>query len=347
MVGQFRLGLVFIAPIIMFSNLRLRSIQVTDPKQEYQIMQYLKNLIKTFIKNFIRRQQNWSIAIYTGVSPFSLSAPDKHRSIVLSAKDVTDVLAEFVADPFMVHENGNWYMFFEVLNARTQKGDIGLATSADGFNWTYQQIVMDESFHLSYPYVFKWNDTYYMIPESYQANSIRLYQAVDFPTKWSLVKILIDGSDFVDSSIVHYQDKWWLFTSSRKGDTLYLYYADDLKGEWTEHPMSPIIKEDLHIARPGGRVIVFNGKVFRYAQDVQPIYGNQVRAFEITELTTTSYRERAVKENPIIKAGKSGWNSAGMHTVDPWQIDKEKWIACVDGYTSHIKLKYPRKVLKL
>ena len=305
-------------------------------------MQYLKNLIKTFI----RRQPNWSIAIYTGVSPFSLSAPDKHRSIVLSAKDVTDVLAEFVADPFMIPENGSWYMFFEVLNARTQKGEIGLATSDDGFNWTYKQIVMDESFHLSYPYVFKWNNTYYMIPESHQANSVRLYQAVDFPTKWSLVKILLDGS-FGDSSVVHFQDKWWLFTSSDKNDTLYLYYTDELIGEWIEHPMSPIIKENLQIARPGGRVIVFNGNVFRYAQDDKSIYGNQVRAFEITELTTTSYREQAVTENPIIKAGKSGWNSAGMHTVDPWQIDKEKWIACVDGYKLDIKLTHPKKVLKL
>lgn len=307
-------------------------------------MQYLKNSIRSFIKNFIRRQHNWSIAIYTGVSPFNLSDPDQDRSIVLSAKDVTDVVAEFVADPFMVQENSKWYMFFEVLNARTQKGDIGLATSDNGFDWNYQQIVMDEPFHLSYPYVFKWNDTYYMIPESYQTNSVRLYQAVGFPTKWSLVKTLLDGNDFVDSSVVHYQDKWWLFTSPRKGDTLYLYYADDLIGEWIEHPMSPIIQENLHIARSGGRVIVFNGKVFRYAQDGQPTYGNQVIAFEITELTTTSYQEQPVPENPIIKAGKSGWNRAGMHTVDPWQIDKENWIACVDGYTSHIKLKYPKKL---
>ncbi len=309
-------------------------------------MQHLKDSIKALVRNLIRRQPNWSIAIYTGASPLSLSAHDQDSGIVLSAKDVTDVVAEFVADPFMICENGRWYMFFEVLNAQTQKGDIGLATSDDGFNWNYQQIVMAEPFHLSYPYVFKWNDTHYMIPETHQANSVRLYQAVDFPTKWSLVKTLLDGS-FADSSVIHFQDKWWLFTSSETSDTLYLYYTDDLMEKWTEHPMSPIIKENPHIARPGGRVIVFNGKVFRYAQDDQPIYGNQVRAFEITELTTTSYREQAVTENPIVKASKSGWNSAGMHTVDPWQIDKEKWIACVDGYKLDVKLNYPKKVVKL
>ena len=102
----------------------------------------------------------------------------------------------------------------------------------------------------------------------------------------------------------------------------------------------------MPFARLGVRVIVFNGKVFRSDRDDKSIYVDRVRALEITELTTTSYREQAVKENPIIKAGKSGWNSAGMHTVDPWQIDKEKWIACVDGYTLDIKLKYKGESFK-
>ena len=41
MVGQFTLGLAVTAPIIMFSNLQLRSIQATDTKQEYQFRDYL------------------------------------------------------------------------------------------------------------------------------------------------------------------------------------------------------------------------------------------------------------------------------------------------------------------
>jgi O-antigen/teichoic acid export membrane protein len=41
MVGQFTLGLAFTAPIFMFSNLQLRSIQATDTKQEYQFRDYL------------------------------------------------------------------------------------------------------------------------------------------------------------------------------------------------------------------------------------------------------------------------------------------------------------------
>jgi hypothetical protein len=232
----------------------------------------------------------------------------------------------------MVKENSTWYMFFEVMNARTKQGDIGLAISDDGLNWVYKQIVLDEPFHLAYPYVLKWQNEYYMIPESYEACSVRLYKAVDFPTRWSFVGDLLHGN-YNDSSIFHYDGRWWIFaeTNPTGNDTLGLYYADDLMGPWTEHPESPIITGDANIARPGGRVLVLDGQIIRYTQDDYPSYGNQLRAFEITELTTTSYEEKEVSENPILKASRAGWNAEGMHTIDPHQIDEKKWIACVDG----------------
>lgn len=114
-------------------------------------------------------------------------------------------------------------------------------------------------------------------------------------------------------------------------DLLRLYYANDLMGPWIEHPKSPIVAGDANIARPGGRVVVFDGRIVRYTQDDDPTYGNQVRAFEITELTTTSYQEREVSENPILEASGTGWNADGMHHIDPHQIDENRWIACVDG----------------
>lgn len=289
--------------------------------------------LKQFLRKFIRRRCEWSIGIYLGKSHVDLDSPETISNPVLTAKDITDVPADFVADPFMLHENGSWYMFFEVMNARDRKGDIGLATSVDGLKWTYQKIVLSEPFHLSYPYVFKWNHDYYMIPESYKSNSIRLYKAVDFPTKWTWVTTLLDGGDYVDSSIFQVNDRWWLFTSSPKGNILRLYYANELMGDWVEHPKSPIIQDNENIARPGGRVVIVDGKIYRYTQDVECFYGNQVRAFEITKLTPTNYEEKQVKQNPILKASGEGWNKIGMHTIDPHKIEENKWIACVDGYS--------------
>jgi hypothetical protein len=103
-------------------------------------------------------------------------------------------------------------------------------------------------------------------------------------------------------------------------------------GNWQEHPQSPVIAGNINIARPGGRVLVCDGKIFRYTQDGEGFYGNQVRAFEITNLTTTTYAEKPVKDNPIIQGSGDGWNEIGMHTIDPHRLAQNQWIACVDGY---------------
>ena len=93
-----------------------------------------------------------------GKSPFVLRVPSQVLGQGLFAEDVSDVPARFVADPFMLQDEGTWYMFFEVMNTRTNRGGIGLATSNDGLKWTYKRIALDEPFHLSYPHVFKWQD---------------------------------------------------------------------------------------------------------------------------------------------------------------------------------------------
>jgi hypothetical protein len=222
-------------------------------------------------------------------------------------------------------------MFFEVMEL--SKASIGYATSIDGFNWTYQQIVLDEPFQLSYPYVFSWKNEYYMIPESIGANAIRLYKAIDFPTRWSFAGTLVVGR-YVDPSVFRYENRWWMFAS--KGGTLHLFNADDLMGPWTEHPKSPIVKGDANIARCGGRVLVQQDRIIRYAQDDDPTYGNQIRAFLVTTLTTESYEEREVSEPIGLKASGTGWNAAGMHTIDAHQVEGNRWIACVDGYRRHL-----------
>ena len=279
------------------------------------------------------RQTPWSIGIYGGKSPFKFVPIDGVKNPVLTAKDVTDVPALFVADPFMIQKDQTWYLFFEVMNRNTHQGDIGVARSTDGLHWAYERIVLDEPFHLSYPYVFQWGEDYYLMPESAEANSIRLYKADPFPMHWTLVTTLLKGIDYVDSSIVHYGNYWWLFTTPQwDQDTLHLYYSKELTGPWLLHPQSPIVRRDGHHARSGGRVIEFNGHLIRYAQDCVPTYGNQVHAFEILELTPTNYRERESKENPVVKSGGEDWAVTRMHQVDPHRISGNQWIACVDGY---------------
>jgi hypothetical protein len=239
-----------------------------------------------------------------------------------------------VADPFLVRADDRWHLFFEVLNRRSSRGEIGLATSDDLARWRYERIVLAEPFHLSYPFVFEWQGSHYMLPESHETGSIRLYRADPFPGEWKHVHTLLEGHPFSDATLFRHEERWWLFAQNSptgRHDNLRLYFADDLFGAWTEHPASPIIEGDPHVARPAGRVVRAGGALFRFAQDCKPRYGLGVRAFEITTLTTTGYAERPASPSPVLAGSGTGWNATRMHHVDAQEVAPGRWVASVDG----------------
>jgi hypothetical protein len=254
---------------------------------------------------------------------------------VITHKSVSDVRALYVADPFIARADNTWHMFFEVVNLQTGLGEIGLASSQDMIHWDYRQIVLREPFHLSYPYVFEWNHDFYMIPETHQAKSVRLYKSVNFPIEWTFIGNLLVGDNFVDSSLFRFGNRWWLLNDVAVppyfAGTLRLFSSDSLLGPWIEHPKSPIISENPHIARPGGRVVVWNDRVIRFTQDCSPVYGAKVRAFELLDLTVTSLQERELSPSPVIQGTGQAWNKAGMHHIDPHLQDDGRWLASVDG----------------
>jgi hypothetical protein len=276
-------------------------------------------------------QQRWSIGIYAGESPFVLSSPADIANPVLTGRHVKDMQAAFVADPFMIRRAEGWYMFFEAMDATSGLGKIACARSDNLSSWHYDQVVLGESFHLSYPYVFDFNDDIFMVPETGTANAVRLYRAREFPSRWEFVCELLTGSPYVDSSLLYHNRHWWLFTVDNQiGDRLRLYQSNRIEGPWKEHPKSPIVISNPHIARGAGRILEYQGRLFRFAQDDYPRYGLRVWAFEIVALSETEYAEQLVMQRPILCGKHFGWNAHGMHHVDPHFSGR--WIAAVDGY---------------
>jgi hypothetical protein len=279
-------------------------------------------------------KNQFSIGIYSGESPFELAPARAAQNPVLTRINITDAPAGTVADPFMIRVDKTWFMFFEILNQFDGKGEIAVATSPNGFAWEYSQIVLAEPFHMSYPQVFEWQSEYFMIPETGRSNTVRLYKADNFPFDWKPVATLLEGFRIVDSSIFRFGEMWWLFADAgtdSKNPTLRLYFASELCGPWTEHPKSPIVDGDPLSARPGGRVILIDDVPHRFAQSVYPIYGVDVRAFEICELSTESYSEKPVGDRPVIGPGNEQWNRHGMHHIDLHVTENGSWLACVDG----------------
>lgn len=288
----------------------------------------------------VEKTMDWAIGVYSGETLCALSPGEEPANPVLTAAHITDIDAEYVADPFAFSRSGRWYLFFEVLSKRSAHGEIGLAESGDGRQWEYRGIVLDEPFHLSFPYVFEWNGCVYLVPESAAHGEVRLYRAVSFPGRWRHVATLLRGR-LADSAVFRRGGKWWILTCAApwSHDTLALYWADSLSGPYHEHPRSPLVRGDASRGRPGGRVVDMDDRLLWFAQDCTSAYGRLVRAFEITTLDTADFAMRLLSQKPILEAQAQGWNRHGMHHVDPYRLTDGTWVAYVDGYRKYLTLR--------
>ena len=277
----------------------------------------------------------YAIGILTGPDPFNLTGSiDRISNPVLSASDIPDMATAYLADPFLFYRDGRWYMFYELLRASPRRGCIGWAESDDGRSWQHRGIAIDEPFHLSYPLVFEHDENMYLLLESHEAGQVRLYETTGFPEKWTLASVLLEGV-YVDPTIFRHQERWWIFASDLANLNLFLFYSDDLMSGWKEHPLSPVIRNDIMRARQGGRTLEHEGRLWRFAQNCYPRYGTDTRHYEIVKLTTTEYEERDGGTVPLISAGLFPWATLGMHHVDHWPYETgdEAWIVAVDGNT--------------
>ncbi len=276
----------------------------------------------------------FSIGIFRGSSPLTLAPAPEVSNPVLTYRHVSDVSALFVADPFLARHEGLWYLFFEILNEATYKGEIGVAVSENARDWEYRGRVLVEAWNVSYPHVFRTDGQWYMVPEMYGQNCVRLYRAEAFPTDWRPVADLIEAGPVADPTPFRWAGRWWMLTCSKPAthDELRLYSADRIEGPWREHPASPIVRDDPHGARPAGRVVRMGQRLLRFAQDCHPCYGKAIRAFEITRLTPTEYAEVPLEGSPVVEPSGEAWNAQAMHHVDAHQLADGSWVAAVDGH---------------
>ena len=225
-------------------------------------------------------------------------------------KDVTDNFREFIklmppkekfwADPHIIQVNGKYYIFIEEFLSAKNKGHISVMELDQLGNWKAPVKILERDYHLSYPFIFEWNNKFYMVPESHENKSIDLYECIEFPYAWRFKQCLMQNVSAVDTTLIHYSNKWWLFTAIAENDAavpnveLFLFYSDDLfSGEWKPHLQNPVIS-DVKSARPAGSLLVKDGRLFRPSQDCSKMYGYGFDLNEIEVLSETEYRERKI-----------------------------------------------------
>jgi hypothetical protein len=217
----------------------------------------------------------------------------------------------FFADPFIVEESGVYYIFFEEYLYSEFSGRISMMETIDFLSFSDPEVVLDRSFHLSYPYVFKHEDRYYCIPEQAQSGKVVLYEAQAFPRDWKEAATLLEFPG-LDPTIIRHNGKWWLFVGKEGGGDaeLFLWSANDLMGPWQPHPQNPV-KTDVRSSRPGGRPFLSEGKWVRPAQECSLYYGRKLVFNEIVTLSESCYEER-----PVHSLRPDGVVSDRCHNLD-------------------------------
>jgi hypothetical protein len=219
------------------------------------------------------------------------------------------------ADPMLVRKNGQAFMFFEDYDYKLRRGHISVVELDASGRVGVPRTALQADHHFSYPFVFEWRGAHFMIPETAGVNAVRLYRAIEFPTRWEYVQDLLSDIDAVDATLCEHGGRWYLFTGVNEAggstwDELFLFMADTPLGPWSPHPMNPIVS-DVRSARPGGALFRRDGVLYRPAQNSDKTYGHSLAVFEVTELTPDRYAERlAYRIDP-------DWlpNIYGCHTI--------------------------------
>ena len=211
----------------------------------------------------------------------------------------------FRADPFLYVRGDELYLFYELQHG-FDYGQIAMIKTQDLIHWSKPFVVLQEPFHLSFPFVFEEAGQIYMIPESQENNEIRLYRANDDLTSFSYVKTLLRQErvkglqcNYVDNHVYKKNGAFYLFTSYMMDwkTTQELYVSDNLlSGTFLKHPCSPICISHEY-GRNGGSIIEYEDKLLRVSQDCHKDYGENVSLHQILDLDEQCYKEKLFMRN--------------------------------------------------
>ncbi|SDE68091.1 hypothetical protein SAMN05421720_11012 [Rhodospira trueperi] len=218
-----------------------------------------------------------------------------------AAQSVMPPSHAFWADPFLFETEDGLYVFYEDYDYRTGLGHIAVART-DGDRFDVIGDALRRPYHLSFPFVFRWNGDIWMIPETIQAARIEVWRARAFPLEWELVATALEGTRAADTVLAVHENAWWVFTNifgdifDDYSGELHVYRADSpLLRRLEPHPLNPVVVGSC-TARNGGRVFHENGRLYRTSQEnSHGTYGYGLNVMEITALDLTCYEETRVR----------------------------------------------------
>jgi hypothetical protein len=232
-------------------------------------------------------------------------------------KRMRDDGRRYYADPFPFQWQDRTFLFVEEYVYARKRGGIAVSEMREDGTVSTPQLILEEPYHLSYPFVFQQGGQIWMIPESGAARGVYLYRAEAFPFRWKREACLVSDSESYDATLLSHGGLLWLFAcertwSSSSWDALALFHSDRLQGEWRPHLSNPVLL-DSSTGRPAGEPFRWNGDLIRPVQDCSKEYGGAVFLCRIDTLSTQAFVQTVI--------GRIHCGPYGCHTYNQGRIE--------------------------
>lgn len=200
----------------------------------------------------------------------------------------------WIADPFLFEKGEDVFVFYEAFDLIERKGKIGFSLLNEPDKTMSVQIILDEPYHLSFPYVFEHEGDIFMMPETCGNNSIKLFKAISFPDKWIEFNVLLSNIFACDTIFIPEHGMKYLLTSEMySGQTPNGNYKScwvknvcfKLNKEFLIDGKGALVTEGDCGIRNAGKTFVRGGKLYRVGQNCpNKQYGKGLVLFEIESL---------------------------------------------------------------
>ncbi len=278
-------------------------------------------MISFFFRQFIRRirfnlrdlfiHEKWSLGIAEGSPEEIIKTGRLPESIHVFSKKTANT---YPADPFAINTDNGLRIFYEDYSYALGKAGLKTMLLNERHEFVNPQTISTEKSHFSFPYVLKFENKVYIIPEQIEKGRVDVYEWVENTERLEFVKTIFPYP-LADPVVFNENGLWWLF-GSRPGkdvnNSLNIYFSESFLGEYIAHPQNPVVF-DPRCARMAGAVFRLNGKLYRPAQESHIYYGKRSVIYEITEITRTSYREKFVTH---IEPSEYSCMKKGLHTIN-------------------------------
>lgn len=219
------------------------------------------------------------------------------------------------ADPILYQGGEKLYVFTEMYDRYRKRGAIGVSFFDDNGELTKAKKVIEEPFHMSFPFIFCIGEDVFMLPETVQSKELRIYKKGETLYDWSLyrnvyIENLVDTVVCIseEENILYFisgledpdernktKNKLRIFTcpinSFEKSNKIFRKdFVDD-----TEKLYGKDVWQ--YQVRNGGYPFRMNGKLFRLVQDCdKEHYGKAFCFYQIEKISQQAYKEKIVRK---------------------------------------------------